>query len=92
MVTAAIEAPFTPLQKPVEIVRRKAVEATRMPLRLVPEGLNPLDMMSPLGHEDLAVADAPVGKLRDIQHIIRRETLRIDDTVRWPWVISLSKY
>lgn len=83
MVPAAIETPFTFFQKPVEVVRRQAVETTELPLRLVPEVLNPIDMMPSLGHKGLAVIDAPVMKLRDIQHIVRREPIRIDDTVRY---------
>ena len=60
---AAIEAPFALLQKPVKVVRRDAIEPTHMPLRLVPEVLDPLDVMPALAHEDLAVVDASVGKL-----------------------------
>ena len=37
---AAIEAPLTLLQKPVKVIRRQAVEATQMPLGLVPKVLN----------------------------------------------------
>ena len=54
--TIAIEAPFTFLQKPVKIVRRQAVEVTQVPLRLVPEVLNPIDGMPPLSHEGLGSA------------------------------------
>lgn len=61
--TAAIEAPFALLQKPVEVIRRDAIEPTQMPLCLVPEVLNPIDVMPALWHEDLAVVDASVVKL-----------------------------
>ena len=67
----AIEAPFAFLQKPVNVVRREAIEPTQLPLGLIPEVLNPIDVLPSLGHEDLAVINAPVVKLRDIQHIIR---------------------
>ncbi len=60
---AAIEAPLTLLQKPVEMVRCDAIESTQMPLRLVPEILNPIDVMAPFGDEDLAVIDASMVKL-----------------------------
>jgi hypothetical protein len=83
VVTTTSEAPFTLLQESGEIVRREAVEATQVPLRLLPEVLHPLDEMPPLVHEGLARVDAPVMKRRDIQHSIRRETICIDDAVRW---------
>ena len=41
---AAIEAPFALLQKPVQVVRRDAIVPTQMPLRLVPEVLDPIDV------------------------------------------------
>lgn len=61
--TAAIEVPFAFFQKPVEVVRRDAIEPIQMPLRLVQEILNPIDVMSALGYEDLAVVNASVVKL-----------------------------
>lgn len=62
--TAAIEVPFALFQKPVEVVRRDAIEPIQMPLRLVQEILNPIiDVMSALGYEDLAVVNASVVKL-----------------------------
>lgn len=62
VVTAAIEAPFTFVQTPVKIVRCQTVEAAQMPLRLVPEVLNLIDVMPSLGHKNLAVGDAPDGE------------------------------
>lgn len=52
-----------------------------MPLGLVPEVLNAVDMMPASRHEDLAVVHPPVVKLRDVQHIICREGIGVDDTV-----------
>lgn len=78
---AVIEAPFTLLQKPVEVARRDAIDPPQRPFCLVPNVLNAIDVMPSLGHEDLAVVHAPVVKCRDIQHIIRGETIRIDDAV-----------
>lgn len=78
---AAIEAPLTLLQKPVKIIRRQAVEATQMSRGLVPKVLNAIDLMPSLRDEDLTVVHAPMVKLRDIQHIVRSEAIRIDNTV-----------
>src|SRR5690349_18471413 len=87
VVSAAIEAPFTLLQKPVEIVWREPLEPPQMPLRLVPEVLNAGDMMPALRHEDLAVVHTSVVKLRDISHIVCGEAIRIDDTV-WGYLLT----
>ncbi len=81
MVVAAIEAPLTFLQKPVKVVRCEAIEPTQMPLGLVPEVLDAVNVMPALRHKGLAMVHTPVMKLRDIQHIIRCKAIRIDDTV-----------
>ena len=78
---AAIEAPLTLLQKPVKIIRRQAVEATQMSRGLVPKVLNAIDLMPSLRDEDLTVVHAPMVKLRDIQHIVRSEAIRIDNAI-----------
>ena len=48
---ASVEAPFTFLQEPVEIVRFDAVVPAHVPLRLVPEVLDPVDVVSIVGEE-----------------------------------------
>ena len=48
---ASVEAPFTFLQEPVEIVGFDAVVLAHVPLRLVPEGLDPVDVVSIVGEE-----------------------------------------
>ena len=48
---ASVEAPFTFLQEPAEIVGFNAVVLAHVPLRLVPEGLDPVDVVSIVGEE-----------------------------------------
>ena len=50
-VVASIEAPLTLLQEPIEVVSLDAVEATQVPLGLVPEVLNPVDVVLLIGKE-----------------------------------------
>ena len=48
---ASVEAPFTFLQEPVEIVGFDAFVLAHVPLRLVPEVLDPADVVSIVGEE-----------------------------------------
>ena len=48
---SSIEAPFALLQEPVEIVRFDAVVFAHVPLGLVPEILDPVDVVSLVGKE-----------------------------------------
>ena len=52
-----------------------------MPLRLVPEVLDPVDM-APLVDEPLRVIDPNMVEVRNVQGIIARKAVRIDDAVR----------
>lgn len=45
-VVTSVEPPFALLQKQVEALFRDAVEASQMPLRLVPEVLDPIDLVA----------------------------------------------
>ena len=63
LMIAAIGAPFTFLPKPIEILWRESIEPTQLPLGLVPEVLNAIDMMPSLRDEDLTVVHAPMVKL-----------------------------
>ena len=45
MMVASIEAPLTLLQKPVEVLLFDAVEFTHLPLGLVPEILDAVDVI-----------------------------------------------
>jgi hypothetical protein len=57
---------------------RDAIEAPQMPLRLVPEVLNPVDMVS-LIDEPLRVIDPNVVEIRNVQGIIARKAVRVDE-------------
>jgi len=48
---ASVEAPFTFLQAQVEIVGFNAVVLAHVPLRLVPEVLDPVDVVLIVGEE-----------------------------------------
>ncbi len=48
---ASVEAPFTLLQEPVEIVRLDAVVLAHVALGLVPKVLDPVDMILLVGKE-----------------------------------------
>jgi hypothetical protein len=61
-VTAVIEAPLALLQKPVKVVWRDAIEPTQMSFCLVPEVLNPIDVMPSFRHKDFAVVNTSVVK------------------------------
>lgn len=45
---ASVEAPLALLQKPVKILQFDAVKFAQMPLGLIPEILNPIDMVLPI--------------------------------------------
>ena len=59
-----------------------AVEAAQMPIGLVPKVFNPVDVMAAFADKHLAVVDAPVVKLRNIQHIVHLNTFCMDEAVR----------
>ena len=57
------------------------VEFAHMALRLVPEILNPVDVILLVG-EQLRVVDPEVMEVRHIKHVVAPPTVRIDDAVR----------
>ena len=61
---------------------RNAVEASQVPRRLVPKVFNAIDVVAAFRHEGLAVIDALVMKLGDIQHVVHLKTIGVDDAVR----------
>lgn len=61
---------------------RDAVEATQGPLRLIPNVLNPIDVVAPLRHKGPAVIDTLVMKLRDSRHIVPPKAIGVDEAVR----------
>lgn len=62
---ATIEAPLALFQEPVEIVWLDAVVLTHMALRLVPEALDPFDVVVPV-REQLGVIYPAVMEVGDI--------------------------
>ena len=58
-----------------------SVEFAHVAFRLVPEVLDPIDMVL-LVCKQFRVIDPKVVKVRDIQHIVAAPTIRIDDAVR----------
>ena len=63
-----------------------AVETPEMALGLVPEVLDPVDVV-PVCHKSLRVIAADVMELRDVQHIVTTEAVGVDDAVRLDLVL-----
>ena len=84
---AAIEAPCTFLQEPVKILLFNAVELAHLPLCLVPEILDAVDMILALCKQ-CGMIDAAVMEGRDIQRIITAKIIRIDDAVRCDFLLN----
>src|SRR6187397_512570 len=78
---AAIEAPLALLQIPVETFFADSVEPAQVPLRLVPEILDAVDMVTTFGDERLTVVHASVPELRDVQRVICTEAVGIHDAI-----------
>jgi len=75
-----IEPPLTLLKEQKEAVPGDAVEPSGMALGLVPEILNPVDMVLPV-NEPLRMVNPDVVKVRDVQRIIAPEGVRVHDAV-----------
>ena len=58
------------------------VEFAHVPLGLVPEILNAIDVIVAVC-EELRMVDAEVMKVLHIQHIIAAPAVRINDAIRW---------
>lgn len=78
---SSIEAPFAFLKEQEKAVPGDAVEPSQMALGLVPEVLNPIDMVVPVG-KTLRMIDANMMKIRNIQGIVARKPISVDDAVR----------
>lgn len=76
----SIEAPLALLEEPVKVVGFDAVETSQMTLGLVPEVLDSVDVILPVG-EQLGVVDAQVFKLRDIEHVVGAQRVGVDNRV-----------
>ena len=77
---AAIEAPLTFFEEPVEVLRFDAVEFAKMPFGLVPEVLDPIDVVVSIS-EELRVVDSHVVKITDIKGIVGLESVGVNDAI-----------
>jgi hypothetical protein len=64
----------------MKVLFREAIEAPQMMLRLVPEILDAVDIVSGF-NKFLRVINAVMLELRNIQSIIAQKTIRIDNAV-----------
>ncbi len=81
LVAAAIEAPLALLLKPVEAIRREALEPTRIPLGFVPEGLNAVDVIPAFRLKGLAVVYTPAVELGDIKCVVSGKAIGVHNTI-----------
>jgi len=78
MVTT-VEAPLAFLEEKKEAFLGNAVEPSEVALGLVPEVLDPVDVVVLVG-EQLRVVDAGVMEARHVKRVIAPEAVRVDDT------------
>ena len=79
---ASVEAPFALLEKPVKVVGFDAVESAQMALGLIPEVLNAVNVVAPVG-EELGMVDSAVMEIAYVEGVVGFECISIDDTVRF---------
>ena len=77
----AIEAPLTLLQIPVETFFTDTVEPPQVPLRLVPEVLDTVDVVTTFGDERLTVVHASVTEFGNVKCVIGTEAIGIHNTI-----------
>ena len=77
---ATIEPPLAFLEEQKKAVLGDAVEPSQVALGLVPEILDPVDVVLPV-REALRMVDPDMVEVRDIQGVIASETVRVDDAV-----------
>lgn len=65
----------------MELVPWDAVVSAQMPLRLVPEVVDAVDVIAVCGKE-FRVVDPDMVEVRDVQDIVGPKAIREDDTVR----------
>ena len=73
----------------MEVVFGDAVVFSHMPLRLVPEVLDPVDVV-PLVREQLGVVDPQVMEIRDVERVVACQAIRVDDAIRHRLVSSTA--
>jgi hypothetical protein len=77
---AIVEAPFALFDEEVKVLTRDAVVPPQAALRLVPEVLDPIDVIALIGKQ-FRVVDPEVVELRYIEHIIAFEAVRVDNAI-----------
>ena len=77
---ASVEAPFAFLQKPVKILLFDAVKFAQMPLCLVPEIFNSVEVVLPVSKQ-LRVVDTHVMEVRYVQSVICPKRISVDNAV-----------
>ena len=75
-----IEAPFTLLKEPIEVLLFDAVESAQMTLGLIPKVLDAVDVILALS-QVLGVVDAHMVEVGNIQGIADSESVCIDNAV-----------
>ena len=76
-----IEAPFALLEIEMEVLAWDAIKASQMTLCLVPEVLDPVDVV-PVMNKRLGMIDVDMMELRNVEHIMGAKAVSVDDTVR----------
>lgn len=79
--SAAIEAPLTLLQIPVKALLADSVKPAQMPLRLVPEVFDALDVVAAFRDERFTVIHTSVTKLGDLKGVIGREAVSVSEAI-----------
>ena len=87
---SVVEAPFALFEEQMEVLLGDAVVTPQMPLRLVPEVLNSIDMVGIIGKQFRVVYPVMM-ELGHVQHIIGHEAVRINDAVRLYLVLNNGK-
>ncbi len=76
------------VQEPGKTTFRDAVDASQVPLRLVPKVLNTIDVVPAFPPEGFAVTDTRVMKLRDIQHVVHLKAIGGDAAIRGHFLLN----
>ena len=87
---SSIEAPLTFLQKPVKILLLDTIKFPQMSLRLIPEILDSVDMIFPLGKQG-GVINPSMMKRGNIQRVIALQGVRIHHTIGHHFLMNDGK-
>ena len=81
-----IEAPFALFEIEVKVLARDAIETAQIALGLVPEVLDPVDVIDFIC-EQFRMVYPHVVELGNVQHVISSEAVCVDDRI-WPYLVS----